>query len=73
MSSSAERPFVVVVQSLSLVQLFATPWTAARHVSRSFTISWSLLKFTSIESALLTTLYLVLRVIRTLQGVLSME
>ena len=31
------------VQSLSLVRLFATPWTAACQVSLSFTISWSLL------------------------------
>jgi len=42
-------PFVVVVQSLSHVQLFATPWTAARQASLSFTISWSLLKLMSIE------------------------
>ena len=36
--------FVVVVQSLSHVQLFATPWTAAQQASLSFTISQSLLK-----------------------------
>ena len=30
------------VQSLSRVQLFATPWTAARQASLSFTISQSL-------------------------------
>ena len=41
---------VVVVQSLSCVWLFATPWTAARQASMSFTISWSLLKLMSIES-----------------------
>ena len=35
----------VCVQSLSRVQLFATPWTAARQASLSFTISRSLLKF----------------------------
>ena len=40
---------VVVVQLLSHVQLFATPWTAAHQASVSFTISWSLLKLTSIE------------------------
>ena len=40
---------VVVVQLLSRVRLFATPWTAARQVSLSFTISWSLLKLMSIE------------------------
>ena len=38
----------VVVQSLSHV--FAAPWTAARQASLSFTISWSLLRLTSIES-----------------------
>ena len=31
------------------VRLFATPWTAKRQASLSFTISWSLLKFMSIE------------------------
>ena len=41
---------VVVVQSLSCIWLFATPWTAARQASLSFTISWSLLKLMSIES-----------------------
>ena len=43
---------VAVVQSLSRVQLFATPWTAARQASLSFTISPSLLKLTSIESVM---------------------
>ena len=38
------------VQSLSHVQLFATPWTAARQASLSITNSWSLLKLMSIES-----------------------
>ena len=38
-----------VVQSLSRVQLFATPLTAAHQAPLSSTISWSLLKFTSIE------------------------
>ena len=40
---------IVVVQLLSRVQLFATPWTAARQASLSFTISQSLLSFMSIE------------------------
>ena len=40
----------VLVQLLSHVQLFATPWTAALQASLSFTISWSLLKLMSIES-----------------------
>ena len=38
------------VQSLSCVQLFATPWTAARQASLSITNSWSWLKLMSIES-----------------------
>ena len=37
------------VQSLSRVQLFVTPWTAARQLSLSITNSWSLLKLMSIE------------------------
>ena len=40
----------IVVQSLSHVQLFATPWTAARQASLSFTVSRSLLKLISTES-----------------------
>ena len=40
------------VQSLSCVQLFATPWTAARQASLSITNSWSLLKLMSIESVM---------------------
>ena len=37
-----------IVQSLSHVWLFSTPWTAARQVSLSFTVSRSLLKIMSI-------------------------
>ena len=37
------------VQLLSCVQLFATPWTAARQASLSITNSWSLPKLMSIE------------------------
>ena len=40
------------VQSLSHVQLFATPWTAAHQVSLSITNSWSLLKLMSIASVM---------------------
>ena len=40
------------VQSLSPVQLFATPWTAARRVSLSITNSQSLFKLMSIESVM---------------------
>ena len=38
------------VQSLSHVQIFVTPWTAACQASLSFTISQSLLKLIPIES-----------------------
>ena len=41
---------VVVVQSLSCVQLCVTSLTAARQASLFFTVSWSLLKFMSIVS-----------------------
>ena len=48
------KPHVItiVVQSLSRVQFFATPWTAARQSSLSFSISQSLLKLMSIESVM---------------------
>ena len=42
------KNWYVVVQSLSHVWLFVTPWTAPL----SFTISWSLLKLMSIESVM---------------------
>ena len=37
------------VQLLSHVQLFLTPWTAARQASLNITKSWTLLKLMSIE------------------------
>ena len=40
------------VHSLSLVQLFVTPWTAAFQASLSITNSWSMLKLMSIESVM---------------------
>ena len=43
--------FVAVVQSLSHVQLFVTPWTTALQASLS-TNSWSLLKLMSTESVM---------------------
>ena len=42
--------YILFVQSLSRVRLFATPWTAACQPSLSFTVSWSLFKLMSIES-----------------------
>ena len=46
------RWIVVVVQWLSHVQLFATPWTAACQASLSFTISPSLIRLMSIKSVM---------------------
>jgi len=43
---------VTIVQSLSCIRLFATPWTAARQASLPFTISRSLLKLLSFESGM---------------------
>ena len=40
------------VQSLSCVQLFATPWIAACQASLSIANSWSSLKVTTIESVM---------------------
>ena len=40
------------VQSLSHVQLFATPWTSAHQASLSTTKSWSLLKLKSMASVM---------------------
>ena len=44
--------FISSVQSLSLVWLFATPWTAACQASLSITNSQSLIKLMSIESVM---------------------
>ena len=44
--------WAVVVQVLSHVLLFATPWTAACQVPLVCTISWSFIKFMSIESVM---------------------
>jgi len=44
----------IVVQSLSRVQLFVTPWIAAHQASLSFIISQSLLKFMSIDLVMLS-------------------
>ena len=43
-----------VVQWLSHVWLYVTPWTAAHQASLSAAVSWSLLKFMSIESKMLS-------------------
>ena len=45
---------VIVVQLLSHVQLFVTPWTASHQASLPFIISQSLLKLMSIELVILS-------------------
>ena len=42
----------VIVQLLSHIRLFVTPWTAAHQASLSFTFFWGLLRFMSIESVM---------------------
>ena len=42
-------PLMYLFSSLSCVQLFTTPWTAAHQASLPTTNSWSLLKLMSIE------------------------
>ena len=49
MASPTQWTFLVVVHLLVMSD-FANPWIATRQSSLSFTISWSLLKLTSIES-----------------------
>ena len=60
-SFSQESRSVVVVQSLSCVQLFATPWTAAHQASLSNTNSQSLLKLMSIESVMPSSYFILCR------------
>ena len=48
-SVMSRSPKGVVVQSLSRVWLFATPWATAHKASLSFIIFWSLLKLMSFE------------------------
>ena len=45
---------VAIVQSLSLDQLFVTPWITAHQAPQSSIICWSLLKSMSIESVMLS-------------------
>ena len=52
LTSTGTDRWLSSVQSLSHVQLFATPWTAARQASLSITNSWSLLILMSIESVI---------------------
>ena len=51
--------FLLLVQFLSLVCLFVTPWTAAHQASLSFTICWSFPKFMS-TALVMSSRYLIL-------------
>ena len=51
---SVRRLVAIVVQLLHCVRLFVTPWTEADQASLSFTVSWNLLKFMSIELMMLS-------------------
>ena len=51
---------VVVVQSPSHIQLFMIPRTVACQVSLFLTISWSLPKFMSIASVMLSSILLII-------------
>ena len=57
---SLQLHIYVVVVSLSRVRIFVTPWTAAHPATLSFIISCSLLKFTSIESVMLSNHFILL-------------
>ena len=50
---------LLIAQSKSHVQIFATPWTTECQAFLSFTVFWSLLKFMSIESVMVSN-YLIL-------------
>ena len=55
MSSTLQPEYYITlytVQPLSLVQLFATPWTAAHQASLSTNNSWSLFKIKSFKSVI---------------------
>ena len=53
-SQGAFNRYLVIFQPLSGIHLFVIPWTAACRAPLSFTISWSLLRFMSIKSVLLS-------------------
>ena len=62
---------IVFVQWLSHVWFFATPWTAARQAPLSSTMSQSLLKFMSIESVMLSNLFILCHLPLLLPSVFS--
>ena len=65
------RIFLLVVQSLSCVWLFATPWTATHQAPQSFTVLWSLFKFMSIESVTLSNPLILCRLLLLLSSIFT--
>ena len=47
-----QKGLLGLVQSLSCVPFFVTPWASEHQASLSFTISWGLLKLMSIDSVM---------------------
>jgi len=62
---------IVIVQLLSHVWLFVTPWTAAHQASLSFTVSRSLLKPMSIESMMPSNLLILCHPLLLLPSIFS--
>ena len=54
LSYKLKTKLAVVIQLLSCVWLFATPWTASCQALLSFTVSWILFNFMSTESVMLS-------------------
>ena len=50
----SSKEIIVVIQSLSPIRLFVTPWTAACQASLSFTVFQNLLKLMSVELVMLS-------------------
>ena len=63
--------FSFVVQSLSCVRLFATPWTAANQASLSFSMSQSLFRLMSVESLMPSNHLILCRLLLLLPSVFS--
>ena len=61
----------VVVRLLSHVQLFATPWTAARQASLCIINSWTLLKLMSIELVMPSSHLIFCRLLLILHSIFS--
>ena len=47
-----------IMSMFSHIQIFATPWTEAHQASLSFTISWRLIKFMSIDLVMLSNYFI---------------